>query len=73
MGHAPCALPIHLQQNVPAPYPAVIIGRRPLHDGADEKRLIAVDLLLTPDDAEAQAARGAAPQDNVFAAVEMPG
>lgn len=54
------------------PYSAIIIGRRPLHDGADKKGLIAVDLLLTSHDAEAQAARRAPPQDDVFAAVEMP-
>lgn len=34
--------------------------------------MIAVDLLLTSHDTEAQAARSAPPQDNVFAAVEMP-
>lgn len=38
------------------PYPAIIVGRRPLYDGADKKGLIAVDLLLTSHDAEAQAA-----------------
>lgn len=54
------------------PYPAIVVGRRPLHDGADKKGLIAVDLLLTSHDAEAEAARGAPPQHNVFAAVKMP-
>lgn len=57
---------------VQIPDPAVVVGRRPLHDGADEEGLIAVDLLLTSHDAEAEAARGASPQHNVFAAVEMP-
>lgn len=54
------------------PYPAIVVGWRPLHDGADKKGLIAVDLFLTAHDTEAQAARSAPPQDNVFAAVEMP-
>lgn len=54
------------------PYPAVVVGRRSLHDGADKKGLIAVDLFLTSHDAEAQAARGAPSQDDVFAAVQMP-
>lgn len=54
------------------PYPAVIVGWCPLNDGADKKGLIAVDLLLTSDDTEAQAAWSTPPQDNVFAAVEMP-
>lgn len=34
--------------------------------------MVAVDLLLTPDDAEPQAARGAPAKDNVFAAVQVP-
>lgn len=54
------------------PYPAIIIRRRPLNDRADKKGLIAVDLLPTSHDAEAQAARSAPPQDDVFAAVEVP-
>lgn len=73
VGHPPRTLPVHLEQDVPTPYPAIVIGWRPLHDGADEKGLIAVDLLLTSHDAEAQAARSAPPQDNVFAAIKMPG
>ena len=55
------------------PYAPVIVGGRSLHDGADEEGLVAVDLLLTPHDAEPQAARRVAAQDNVLAAVQVPG
>lgn len=52
------------------PYPAIIVGWCPLHDGADKKGLIAVDLLLTANDTEAQASWRVPSQDDVFAVVE---
>lgn len=58
--------------NEQIPYPAIIVSWCPLHNRADEKGLIAVDLFLTSNNTEAQAARSAPPQDDVFAAVEMP-
>lgn len=58
--------------NEQIPYPAIIVSWCALHNRADEKGLIAVDLFLTSNNTEAQAARSAPPQDDVFAAVEMP-
>jgi len=55
------------------PDPAVVVGGRSLHDGADEEGLVAVHLLQAAHDAEAQAARGAAAQNNVLTAVQVPG
>ena len=40
-------------------------------DGLDEERLVAVALLVAPDDAEAPAARVAPPQYNLVAAVQV--
>lgn len=53
------------------PYPAVIVRWCSLHDGADKEGLIAVELLLTSYDAEAQTSRSAPAQHNVLTAVQV--
>lgn len=50
---------------------AVVVGGRAEHDGLDEERLVAVAFLVAPDDAEAPAARVAAPQHDLVAAVQV--
>lgn len=53
------------------PYPAVVVRWRSLYDGADEEGLIAIELLLTSYDTEAQTPRCAPAQHDVLTAVQM--
>lgn len=56
---------------VALPYPAVVVRRRSLHDGADEEGLVTVELLLTSYDTEAQTPRCAPAQHDVLTAVQV--
>lgn len=50
---------------------AVVVRRRAEDDGLDEERLVAVAFLVSPDDAEAPAARVAPPQYNLVTTVQV--
>lgn len=48
---------------------AIVVRRSAEDDGLDKERLVAVALLIPPNDAEAPAAWVAPPQDNLMATV----